>query len=117
MQVLQLASERQFVQALHARQLLRNDLSPLCIAREPIDDAVRRGSPHGRARATQRGCYCGIILVAWKGNSELAAHASLTWGTYAWWDSGLNLGKGFPAGYWSQFLGCHLAPAASPSTW
>ena len=50
-QLLQLASERQFVQALHARQLLRNDLSPLCIAREPIDDAVPRGSPplHGAA--------------------------------------------------------------------
>ena len=54
-QLLQLASERQFVQALHARQLLRNDLSPLCIAREPIDDAVPRGSPplHGAARGTR----------------------------------------------------------------
>jgi hypothetical protein len=53
--VLQLARERQVVQALHARHLLRNDLPPMCIAREPIDDAVPRGpSPlHRRASSTR----------------------------------------------------------------
>ena len=58
-QVLQLASERQFVQALHARQLLRNDLSPLCIAREPIDDTVPRGSPPPHDRVVRTALHTG----------------------------------------------------------
>ena len=42
--VLKLARERQVVQALHARQLLRDDLPPLRVARQPIHHAMPRSS-------------------------------------------------------------------------